>query len=142
MVAHSPTGVAWLACLLACQLMLAAPARGAAAAAAAADEPLPDEVQRLFQQAGRLYREAKYAQAIALCEKFRDEVRRLRGEEHPDYATALNDLAGLYMNVGDFARAEPLQLQSLAIRKAALGEDHPHYALSLSNLAGLYHSRG
>ena len=44
----------------------------------------------------------------------------------------------LYMAMGDYAKAEPLFRQALAIRKQILGEKHPDYALILNNLGGLY----
>ena len=47
------------------------------------------------------------------------------GENHPDYATTLNNLADLYVNMGRYARAEPMYREALAIRKKTLGEDHP-----------------
>ena len=51
--------------------------------------------------------------------------KELLGEDHPDFAKSLNNLAGLYQAMGDFARAEPLYRQALEIRRKALGEDHP-----------------
>ena len=47
------------------------------------------------------------------------------GEEHPDYATSLNNLACLYNSMGEYAKAEPLYRQALEIRKRVLGEEHP-----------------
>ena len=64
------------------------------------------------------------------------------GENHPDYATSLNNLAGLYQAMGDYAKAEPLFRQALEINKRALGENHPDYATSLNNLAALYQAHG
>ena len=40
--------------------------------------------------------------------------------------------------MGEFAKAEPLYLQALAIDKEVLGEMHPDYAETLNNLALLY----
>ena len=59
-----------------------------------------------------------------------------------DYAASLDNLAGLYHSMGDYARAEPLCRQALEIRRKALGEEHPDYAISLSNLANIYSSMG
>jgi len=44
--------------------------------------------------------------------------------------------------MGQYAKAEPLYLRSLAIREAKLGKDHPDVAIGLNNLAGLYGSMG
>ena len=51
------------------------------------------------------------------------EIRRTAlGEGHPDYATSLNNLAGLYHAMGRHAEAEPLYKQAMEIRRTALGE--------------------
>ena len=42
----------------------------------------------------------------------------------------------------DFARAEELMKQALAIREKVLGPEHPDVAVSLSNLASLYDEMG
>ena len=51
--------------------------------------------------------------------------------------------------MGDYARAEPLYLQSAALWRKAYGGDvnseklnHPSYATSLNNLANLYKAQG
>ena len=64
------------------------------------------------------------------------------GPEHPNVATSLNNLAGLYEDQGKYAEAEPLYRRALAIQENALGPMHPHLAKSLNNLAGLYHAQG
>ncbi|OUL32058.1 tetratricopeptide repeat protein [Nostoc sp. 106C] len=64
------------------------------------------------------------------------------GEEHPDIASSLNNLALFYESQGKYAEAEPLYLQALAMRKCLLGEEHPDIASSLNNLANLYESQG
>lgn len=48
------------------------------------------------------------------------------GETHPDYATDLNNLAGLYESQGRYAEAEPLYQQALTIMLNALGAEHPN----------------
>ena len=50
------------------------------------------------------------------------------GPEHPDVANSLNNLAGLYYNQGQYAKAEPLIERALAIREKALGPEHPDVA--------------
>ncbi len=47
------------------------------------------------------------------------------GEEHPDVAATLNNLAALYFQQGRYAEAEPLSQRALGIFTSALGEDHP-----------------
>ena len=64
------------------------------------------------------------------------------GADHPDTATSLNNLAGLYQAMGRYAEAEPLFQRSLAIKEQQLGADHPSTATSLNNLAQLYQAMG
>jgi hypothetical protein len=46
--------------------------------------------------------------------------RRLRGPEHPDTATNLNNLALLYQDMDDYTKAEPLYQEALRIRQKVL----------------------
>ena len=64
------------------------------------------------------------------------------GEESVQYASALNNLAGLYKAQGRYEAAEPLHKQAMEIRRVALGEEHPDFATSLNNLAALYYTLG
>ena len=60
----------------------------------------------------------------------------------PTMPTSLHNLAALYKDMGDYAKAEPLYRQALEIHKRMLGENHPDYATSLNNLAALYQAMG
>ena len=106
----------------------------------AQDETAAD-ADRLNKQVIELYRQGKYADAIPIAQHVAEIRKRVQGEENPDYATILNNLALLYENTGHYERAEPLYKQALEIRKRVLGEDHPLYAMSLNNLAGLYYHK-
>ncbi|TRU32368.1 MAG: tetratricopeptide repeat protein [Microcystis aeruginosa Ma_MB_F_20061100_S20D] len=64
------------------------------------------------------------------------------GNDHPDYAGSLNNLAALYKSMGQYEQALPLHQQALEILGKSLGTDHPDYAGSLNNLAALYKSMG
>ena len=71
------------------------------------------------------------------------EIRRTAlGEDHPEFAGSLDNLAVLYDSMGRYEEAEPLCKLALEIRRTALGEDHPDLARSLHNLACLYLSMG
>jgi CHAT domain-containing protein len=67
---------------------------------------------------------------------------KVLGKEHPDVATSLNNLAGLYSDMGNYSQAEPLFQRSLAISEKVLGKEHPDVATSLDNLASLYRAQG
>src|SRR5262249_46342901 len=64
------------------------------------------------------------------------------GPEHHEVAASLNNLANLYWNLGDYAKAEPLYQRALAIRKKSLGPEHHDVAKSIHNLAVLYSALG
>jgi tetratricopeptide (TPR) repeat protein len=63
------------------------------------------------------------------------------GSEHPDTGFSLNNLAALYKAMGDYAKAEPLYIEAVAIRRK-LGRKNPGTAESLNNLAELYKAMG
>jgi tetratricopeptide (TPR) repeat protein len=63
--------------------------------------------------------------------------KRLLGEDHPDVATSLNNLALLYESQGRYDQAEPLYLQALNICERRLGLDHPHTVTVRKNLEAL-----
>ncbi|NET67412.1 MAG: tetratricopeptide repeat protein [Moorea sp. SIO1G6] len=100
------------------------------------------EASRLNQQLLELYQQGKYSEAIPLGEKALEIRQQVLGEEHPDVATSLNNLALLYSRQGRYQQAEPLFQQALDLRKRLLGDQHPHVATSLNNLAFLYYSQG
>jgi tetratricopeptide (TPR) repeat protein len=56
---------------------------------------------------------------------------------HPDVAKSLNNLAALYYNQGQYAKAKPLYQRALAIWEEALGPEHPALAKALENYAHL-----
>ncbi len=57
-------------------------------------------------------------------------------------AATLPTLAGVYQAQGNYAEAESLYQQALAIVKKTLGPDHPYVATVLENMADLYKKTG
>ncbi|MBI4852958.1 MAG: tetratricopeptide repeat protein, partial [Acidobacteria bacterium] len=57
-------------------------------------------------------------------------------------ANALNELANLYYNNGNHAKAEPFYVQALDIRRKVLGDNHLDTSVSLNGLGFLYYSKG
>ena len=101
-------------------------------------------VRRDAEQSGWALRNAgplRRGRAATTSGRWRSDEKAL-GPDHPDVATALNGLAGLYRLQGRYAEAEPLYKRALAIREKALGPDHPDVAASLNNLAVLYDYQG
>jgi Flp pilus assembly protein TadD len=100
------------------------------------------EADQQNQQLVALDQQGQFVRAAQLGQRILTTRKKLLGENHPDYAESLNNLALLYDLMGDSAKAEPLYLQSREILKKVLGENHPLYATSLNNLAALYDSMG
>jgi CHAT domain-containing protein/Tfp pilus assembly protein PilF len=100
------------------------------------------EAHRLNLLQDALYRQRKYAEGIDPCRKAMEIRGEFLGEDHPDYAASLNNLAALHWAIGDYAKAEPLYRRALEIQKQALGESHPVHATTLDNLANLYQAMG
>ncbi|MBD2300661.1 tetratricopeptide repeat protein [Nostoc sp. FACHB-190] len=83
-----------------------------------------------------------YNQALPWYRQCLEVAKKRLGEEHPDVARSLNNLAALYLSQGRYSEAEPLYIQALALRRKMLGEEHPSVAISLNNLGVLYNSQG
>jgi hypothetical protein len=65
------------------------------------------------------------------------------GENHPNVATRLNNLAQLLQATNRLAEAEPLMRRALAIFvrfEAATGHRHPHRGAAVMNYAGILQS--
>ena len=71
-----------------------------------------------------------------------DLRRKLLGENHPDYARSLYDVANGYYDTRDYPTAVKLHQQALDLRRKLLGENHTDYARSLHSLAIAYDSMG
>ena len=57
------------------------------------------------------------------------------GEEHPDVAVGMNNLASVLHDQNKLDEAAQLYQESIAIRKKVYGEEHPDVAIDLNNLA-------
>lgn len=83
---------------------------------------------------------------FAMAEPFYLQIVTIKkntfGNQHSEYANALNKLASLYQDMGNYLKAEPFFLEALEINKKTFGEDHPNYGKLLNNLALLYTYEG
>jgi tetratricopeptide (TPR) repeat protein len=68
--------------------------------------------------------------------------RKTRGEEHPDTATAYNNLALIAMDRGDFTEAERLSRLGLSLSRKTLGDNHPRVAGSWNTLSSILREQG
>ena len=97
----------------------------------------------LLSRTGFYYdKQGRYGQAEPLFQYVLAMTKRLLGDEHPDVATSLHNLASLYDKQGRYGQAEPLYQDALAMTQRLLGDEHPDVAQSLNNLAGLYDKQG
>jgi CHAT domain-containing protein/tetratricopeptide (TPR) repeat protein len=94
-----------------------------------------EELKALNQRVIELYRVGKYTEAIPLAERYADAVKARHGPDHPDVATALNNLAALLEEINRLSEAEALLRRALAIDQKSLGPEHPKVATDLNNLA-------
>ncbi|MGN0187294.1 MAG: tetratricopeptide repeat protein, partial [Paludibacteraceae bacterium] len=88
------------------------------------------------------YSQGEYNNAIDYISLAADLQKKVNGEQHPAYATSLNNLGVLYDDMGDYGKAERYYLESLSIKKSVYGEQHPAYTTSLNNLCSLYDKMG
>ena len=97
---------------------------------------------QMYKQVVLLQYQGKYAQAVSIAGQALEIRRNILGENHLDYASALNDLGFLYQSMGDYASAEPRYRRALEITGTTLGTEHPSYATSLNHLGSLCESEG
>ncbi len=81
------------------------------------------------------------AEAISYAEKALAIVEKIKGL-HADTAMSQENLAGLYMLTGDYAKAEPLYQNSFKVRTRIFGPNHPLAAVSMRNLGKLFYTIG
>ena len=61
------------------------------------------------------------------------------GDDHPDVATTLNNMANVYKNKADFDKALEYYTSALIIKKAKHGDDHPDEADMLDDVGEMYY---
>ncbi|HKX31148.1 MAG TPA: CHAT domain-containing protein, partial [Blastocatellia bacterium] len=106
------------------------------------DDRALHEARKLYLESGNLLDLEKYDQAIRACERAVEIRERVLGPDHAETADAINGLALIYLNQGNYSRAESLFQQALAIRERALGPWHPDVSGVLGNLAVLFSING
>jgi tetratricopeptide (TPR) repeat protein len=104
-----------------------------------ADEAgITEPTARLMSLAGALlFGKALHAEAEPLMARVAAIFEKSLDENHPNVATALNNLAQLLQDTNRLAEAEPLMRRALAIDEQIFGAEHPNVAIRLNNLAQL-----
>ena len=97
----------------------------------------------LFSVLGNFYtQQGSYSLAENWYQLCLSTTRSRLGDEHPDVATSLNNLAYLYEAQGKYSEAEALYERALELNQRLLDEEHPSVVSSLNNLAHLYEAQG
>ena len=63
--------------------------------------------------------------------------RRVLGADHPETATSLNNLAGLYRAQGLYVEAAPMVMEAVEIMERLLGAEHSNTKIMRENYEGL-----
>ncbi|MFB9149451.1 tetratricopeptide repeat protein [Roseovarius ramblicola] len=103
---------------------------------------LHETFDHLTAYARMTWRLAKGAEAISVQEQLVDWAKSEHGDDSAEYATQLNNLAGLVQAQGRYEEAERLYCTALEIDHATIGEGHPGYATRLNNLAHVIQAQG
>ena len=70
-------------------------------------------------------RKGNLKEAETVLKEALEVTKKARGEEHPDVATRLNNLAFVLKDQGNAKEAARMGKRALAIWEKALGPDHP-----------------
>jgi tetratricopeptide (TPR) repeat protein len=96
---------------------------------------------RLMNQLGAFFwSRAEWSQAERMMRRVVSIFEKSLGPDHPNVATALNNLAELLKATNRLAEAEPLYRRVVGIFEANDPEHQPNYAGALNNLAGLLYA--
>lgn len=101
-----------------------------------------DELSRLDQKVGELFKVSKYAEASTVAKQYADLAEEKYGSDNPLYANALSWQAAINQELGQYKNAEKIFKRILAIDEAALGKDHVDVGRDCNNLALLYQDQG
>jgi tetratricopeptide (TPR) repeat protein len=66
----------------------------------------------------------QWSEAVACYKEAVEQERKLRGNDHPEYATALRNLAVLFVKLKLYEEALPRMEEALAIRQRVYGDQH------------------
>ena len=135
-VAVAGLGATLLLSLVVFYTLRLASARNAALAETARTERIQQFMLNLFQGGDREAGPSDSLRVVTLVDRGAQEARAL--EDEPEIQAELyQTLGGLYLNLGQFARADTLLTLALERRRARLGPDHPDVARSLVALGRL-----
>ncbi len=102
-----------------------------------AQSPSESELRDINERSLSLLQAGQYSEAMRLAKQLVAGTRARYGDNTPEYAVSLNNLAQLLQDTNRLAEAEPLMRDALAIDERHLEANHPNIAVDLSNLARL-----
>ncbi|KAJ5207451.1 FabD/lysophospholipase-like protein [Penicillium cf. griseofulvum] len=107
------------------------------------DDKCSREKVNLAERCGNcLYYDGRYREAETMCQITLEYRERVRGPEHPNTLTSVNNL-GLVLNMqGKYAEAEALYRRALQDREKVQGPEHPDTLTSVNNLGFVLNKRG
>jgi tetratricopeptide (TPR) repeat protein len=117
-------------------LKLLEPVYGASVQTAPNYDKILNDMGNLYKDAGRLP-EAEAALRRALA-----SGRARSGEDHPNVAASMGNLAVVLEHESRFAEAEDIYKRTLAVDEKIFGSNHPATAIGLNNLANVYFDQG
>ena len=79
------------------------------------------------------YDQGRYEDAEPLYDEALSISRRVLGVDHPETATSLNNLAGLYRAQGRYVEAAPTVMDAVEIMERVLGAAHPNTKIMREN---------
>jgi tetratricopeptide (TPR) repeat protein len=106
-------------------------------------EPPPPTAAWLLGQAATFLRErAQFAAARTAFERALRIFEATYGPDHPEVATAVNNLGNCLQDLGDLAGARAAFERALRIDEATYGPNHPTVAIRVNNLGDLFQALG
>uniref|UniRef100_UPI0040568F6E tetratricopeptide repeat protein n=1 Tax=Candidatus Electronema sp. TaxID=2698783 RepID=UPI0040568F6E len=100
-----------------------------------------DNPDYLLSAGEMAWKTGAYNDAQAWLEKLL-KMREAKGENSTEFASSLDELAGLYYFQGRYAEAESLYKRSLTIYEQKLGKNHPSVSVTMNSIAMLYRVQG
>jgi len=98
--------------------------------------------QELVQMSGELAQKGEFGKADRLAHQALEIIRKTVPGDSPDLIGPLNDIAALFTTLGQYAVAESLYLELLAMNETLLGREHIVVARDLNNLGAVYRAMG
>ncbi len=107
-------------------------------------QPATRQTAAILMQLGGMARDARSNpdQAATYFRQALGLYRNILGEERPEVATALSELAGVAEWHDDLALAEKYQRDALDIYQNTVSRNHPDHAVALANLGNILTRRG